>query len=265
MDLSGRALSGVERLVRRDRLIVALGLGVLTALAWIDLVRMGGSVSAMATESEMHAAMGMPEMAEWGVSALLSLFVMWTVMMAGMMLPSAAPVILLVVGAYRRRNTPAARLMTAAFTGGYLVAWTGFSLAAASLQFALHHAALLSPAMAARSAVLGGSILVIGGIYQWLPIKNACLTHCRSPLGFLAHEWREGIAGALTMGVRHGLFCVGCCWALMALLLFTGVMNLLWVAVIAAFVLIEKLARGGQQIGRVGGVLLVAWGAWVML
>jgi predicted metal-binding membrane protein len=118
--------------------------------------------------------------------------------------------------------------------------------------------------MAAHSAWLGGTIFLVAGAYQWLPIKNACLTHCRSPLGFLTREWREGRAGAFIMGSRHGLFCVGCCWALMALLFAAGVMNLFWVAAIAAFVLVEKLMRQGPRVGRLAGTLLIVWGAYVL-
>ena len=209
------------------------------------------------------AAMGMPEMRSWDVSELAWLFVMWSVMMVAMMLPSAAPLMLLVVGVYRRRGA-GARWLTTAFTGGYLAAWTAFSLVAALAQVILHRTALLSPAMASRSVVLGGVILIAAGVYQWLPIKNACLTHCRSPLHFLTHEWREGSGGAFIMGITHGGYCVGCCWAVMALLFVAGVMNLLWVAAIAAFVLVEKLVPQGLLVGRVAGVACVAWGVYVL-
>jgi len=191
-------------------------------------------------------------------------FAMWTVMMVGMMLPSAAPLILLVVGAYRRRGGAPARAATVLFTVGYLAAWTLFSAAAASMQFGLHEVAWLSPAMATRSTFAAGAIFLAAGVYQWLPLKNACLTHCRSPLQFLVHEWREGVVGAFVMGARHGWFCVGCCWALMALLFAAGVMNLLWVAAITAFVLVEKLVRGGALFGRVAGAVMVAWGVYLM-
>jgi predicted metal-binding membrane protein len=143
-----------------------------------------------------------------------------------------------------------------------VVTWTTFSAAAAGAQLALHRAALLSANMTSRSTLLAGVILLAGGIYQWLPIKNACLTHCKSPLGFLGAHWREGVAGALRMGLQHGGFCVGCCWALMALLFVVGVMNILWVAAIAAFVLVEKLSPWGSRVGRAAGVFLIAWGLW---
>jgi predicted metal-binding membrane protein len=216
-----------------------------------------------ATESKMHMAMGMPEMAQWGQAELLALFVMWAVMMVAMMLPSAAPVILLATAAYRRRGSHA-RTAATAFVSGYIVVWTAFSAAAALAQFGLHRAALLSPNMSSSSAALGGVILMLAGIYQWLPIKQACLTHCRSPLGFLGTEWREGVAGAFVMGARHGMFCLGCCWALMLLLFVVGVMNVLWVAVLAVVVLLEKLAPRGERIARAIGAALFVWGLFVL-
>jgi predicted metal-binding membrane protein len=152
-----------------------------------------------------------------------------------------------------------------AFSAGYLVAWMTFSALAATAQVVLHRVAWLSPDMVGRSSVLVGAILLVAGVYQWLPLKTACLTHCRSPLGFLTHHWREGPTGGLVMGLHHGLFCVGCCWALMALLFVVGVMNLLWVAAIAAFVLVEKLSRQGPLLGRVAGAVLMVWGAYVLV
>jgi predicted metal-binding membrane protein len=256
------ATSALERVVRRDRLIMVLGLLAVLALSWSYLVTTSAGMRAMLGEAEMHAAMGMSEMQSWP-RELVALFVMWAVMMVGMMLPSAAPLILLILGVYRRRDDRHTRLNSMLFVSGYLLAWTIFSLAAASGQIALHHAALLSANMAARSGVLTAAILIITGVYQWLPIKNACLAHCRSPLNFLSEHWREGPAGAVRMGFLHGLFCVGCCWALMTLLFVAGVMNLLWVAAIAVFVLVEKLSRQGLLLGRVAGVLLILWGTYV--
>lgn len=256
------APSSFERMIRRDRLIMVLGLTAVLALSWAYLVTAGRGMQSMLSEGEMHAAMGMPEMQSWS-RELAALFAMWTVMMVGMMLPSATPLILLILGVYRRRDDRYTRLNSVLFVGGYLLAWTVFSLVAASGQILLHRAALLSAAMVARSGLLVAGILIIAGLYQLLPVKNACLTHCRSPLSFLSHHWREGPGGALRMGLFHGLFCVGCCWALMALLFVAGVMNLLWVAAIAAFVLIEKLTRQGLLLGRVAGVLLILWGTYV--
>ena len=258
--------SSLERMIRHDRLVVAGGLLAVTALAWLYLWLVAADMDAMAAEAARHTAMGMimPDMRAWGVADFFWLFLMWAIMMVAMMLPSAAPLILLVAGTYRRRGSDA-RGLTAAFAGGYLAAWAAFSIVAALGQTVLHRTALLSPSMASGSARLAGGILITAGVYQWLPVKNACLTRCRSPLDFLNHEWREGATGALAMGLRHGWFCVGCCWMLMALLFVVGVMNLVWVAVIAAFVLIEKLARQGPRLGQVAGLLCTAWGVYVLL
>jgi predicted metal-binding membrane protein len=255
--------SSLERIIRRDRLVVLLGLLAVLALSWIYLITASAGMRSMLSQSEMHAAMGMAEMQSWP-RELIALFMMWAVMMVGMMLPSAAPLALLVLSVYRRRDDRHTRLNSLLFVGGYLLVWTIFSLAAASGQIALHRAALLSADMVARSGLLTSAILIITGVYQWLPMKNACLAHCRSPLSFLTDHWREGPAGALRMGAIHGFFCVGCCWALMALLFVAGVMNLLWVAAIAVFVLVEKLSRQGLLFGRIAGILLIAWGTYLL-
>ncbi|HUL71876.1 MAG TPA: DUF2182 domain-containing protein [Vicinamibacterales bacterium] len=240
----------------RDRVIVTTGIVGLTALAWVYLVRMAHSM----------AAMSMPEMNMWAVPDVSMLIVMWVVMMVAMMLPSAAPMIVLAVGTYRRRaGGPAAWAMGGAFALGYLLAWTGFSVVAALAQAGLHRAAWLSPAMSASNAWLGGAILIVAGVYQWLPVKARCLTHCRSPLNFLMTAWREGLIGAVRMGVHHGKFCIGCCWALMLLLFVAGVMNLVWVAAIAVLVLVEKVLPLGSLAGRLTGAALIVWGVLVAL
>jgi predicted metal-binding membrane protein len=183
-----------------------------------------------------------------------------------MMLPSVTPVILLFAGVTRRRRLQGVLAApVSVFVLGYLLAWAAFAVLAALGQSLLHSAALLSPAMASTSPLLGGALLLLAGLYQWLPAKGACLSHCRSPLGFFSSEWREGVSGALMMGFRHGSYCVGCCWALMTLLFVAGVMNLAWVAVIAGFVLAEKVVPNGRVLGRVTGVLLAGWGLWVVL
>jgi predicted metal-binding membrane protein len=250
----------VERLLRRDRAVAAIALLAATVLAWASLFRMQSGMVSMKA-----GAMAMPGMQAWSPVEPLLLFVMWATMMVAMMLPSTAPTILLVASVLRRRRehaSPAAP--TAVFVAGYLLVWIGFSAVAALAQWGLHQAALLSPAMASTSPMLGGILLVVAGVYQWLPLKSACLGRCRSPLGFLDSEWREGIGGALVMGLRHGLYCLGCCWALMTLLFVAGVMNLLWVAAIAALVLVEKVVPGGFWLGRVAGLTLAGWGLWML-
>ena len=255
--------SPVERLVRRDRLVAAVALVTLTVIAWLWLLRMHTAM--LPAAGAAMPGMATPGMPAWSVVDFLMLFAMWAVMMTAMMLPSAAPMILLVAGVNRRRRERASPAVpTAVFVAGYLVVWTSFSAIAALAQWGLHQAALLSPRMASTSPILGGLLLLIAGAYQWVPAKSACLSGCRSPMGFLGSEWREGSTGALVMGLRHGLLCLGCCWALMTLLFVAGVMNLLWVAAIAGLVLIEKVSRSGPRIGRLAGLALAGWGVWML-
>jgi len=215
---------------------------------------------------------GMPEMVmpgvappAWDAGHLAMLVAMWAVMMVGMMLPSAAPVILLQAAIDRRRH-PAVAPYTATtlFALGYLATWTGFSLLAALAQWAFAGLGLLSEAMTTTSAALGGLLLVAAGGYQLSPLKNACLSHCRSPVHFLVHRRRAGPFGALRMGLEHGAYCIGCCWLLMALLFVLGVMNLLWVAALAAFVLLEKVVPRGDLLGRAAGVFMLVGGVLLL-
>lgn len=181
--------------------------------------------------------------------------------MVAMMVPSATPMVALFAAAERKRSESRSPLgTTASFVLGYLLVWTAFSAGATVVQWGLHGAALLSPMMVGTSSVLGGSLLVAAGAFQLTPLKTACLRHCRTPLHFFMGEWRAGSWGALRMGVKHGTYCVGCCWILMALLFVAGVMNLLWVAVITVFVLVERVAPGGEVIGRVAGIVLIVAG-----
>ena len=255
----------IERAVRRDRTAVVAGVLGLAALAWAHLLGMAPHDAGRGAGMQGDMGMAMPHLQPWGGADLALLVAMWAVMMVAMMLPSAAPLVLLFATMARRRRerqSPAAP--TSALAAGYLLTWTAFSVAAGLAQWGLHRTALLSPAMASTSPTLGGLLLIGAGVYQWTPLKGRCLAECRSPLGFLTREWREGTRGALVMGARHGAFCVGCCWVLMALLFVAGVMNLLWVAAVAAFVLVEKVAPAGARLGRLAGVLLVAWGGWVL-
>jgi predicted metal-binding membrane protein len=194
------------------------------------------------------------------------LFLMWAEMMVAMMLPSAAPMILTFAAVNRKRREQEEPFVPAGiFVLGYLAIWTGFSVLAALAQWALHSTALLSPMMVSTSPVLGGTLLIMAGVFQWTPLKHACLRHCRSPLSFLITDWREGSGGAFIMGLKHGAYCTGCCWFLMALLFVAGVMNMWWVALIAIFVLLEKIAPKGLLIGKVTGLLLAGWGLWMIL
>jgi predicted metal-binding membrane protein len=251
--------------IRRDRFLFGLALVIVSGLAWAYLVRTASAMRAAGGEAAMHAAMGMtmPGGASSALDELGSLWLMWTIMMAAMMLASAAPVALLVLGSYRRRDERSARACGVAFVAGYLLVWSLFSGLAAVAQLLLRRATLLSPDMATTSRLVAAAVLISAGVYQWLPIKAACLAHCQSPIEFLFRHWRAGVRGAFSMGARHGAYCVGCCWMLMALLFVGGVMNLLWVAAIALFVLVEKQLRLRGWPSRFGGVLLVAWGVVV--
>ena len=214
----------------------------------------------------MSADIAMPSTEAWGMVDLALLFVMWVVMMVAMMVPSASPLILMVASVNRKRRERDDPLgPTGLFLAGYLLAWTAFSAVATGAQWGLHATALLSPAMVGTSPVLGGILLLTAGIFQFTSLKQACLNHCRSPVGFVLGHWREGRGGALRMGMEHGLFCVGCCWVLMALLFVAGVMNLLWVAVISLFVLAEKVLAKGELVGRLGGAALLTAGVAVLI
>jgi len=249
----------LEAALRRDRLVVTAGLFALVGLAWAYIAHLTALMPA-------HLGMAMPQAKPWSVGQAAGLVIMWIVMMIAMMLPSVTPVILLFANVSRRRRLQGVLAASVSvFALGYLLAWTGYAVLAALGQSLLHSAALLSPAMASGSPLLGGGLLMLAGVYQWLPVKGACLSHCRSPLGFFTTEWREGVSGALVMGFRHGSYCVGCCWALMALLFVAGVMNLFWVVVIAGFVLAEKVVPNGRLLGRTTGVLLAGWGLWIVV
>jgi len=241
------------------RLVIA-GLAGVIACAWAYVL-----TASLDMYGRMDGAAAWMMEGTWDARYLLLIFLMWAAMMIAMMLPSALPTILMFHRAVRNDSqvrSPGGRMLS--FAAGYIVAWFGFSVGASLLQWGLAEAALLSPMMVSASPWLGGAILVVAGVYQWTPLKYACLRHCRSPLAFLAEHWRPGMPGALQLGMRHGLYCVGCCWALMLLLFVGGVMSLLWIGGIAAFVLVEKLAPHGVQGGRLSGLALVLAGAWVL-
>jgi predicted metal-binding membrane protein len=247
-----------EAIVRRDRLVVLGGLFLVVVLAWIYTVRLAGAMSA-------HEAMAMPRLPGWNLGETGWLAVMWVVMMIAMMLPSAAPAILLFAGIIRRKSGKAGTIPAAAFTLGYILAWAAFGILAALAHSALHSKALLSPAMQSVSPALSGGLLIAAGIYQWLPFKARCLGRCRAPVSDFSSDWREGTRGALVMGLHHGLVCVQCCWVWMLLLFVAGVMNLVWVAAIAGLVLVEKLGVGGTVVGMLAGAVLAASGVWMVV
>jgi predicted metal-binding membrane protein len=244
---------------RRDRVVIVLALGGVTVLAWVWLVVQAQYMMDMAGDM---TDMVMPLTDTWSVSYVSLTFAMWWVMMLGMMLPSAAPMILTFGTLNRNRRAHSARFVpTSIFLLGYLVAWGGFSAVATFAQWALDRFVLLTPMLMIGSSLFGGALLIVAGIYQFTPLKQACLRGCRSPFAFLLNHWHEGRPGALRMGLAHGAYCVGCCAVLMALLFLAGAMNLLWVAALAGFVFAEKLLPGGVWIGRAGGIAMLGFGA----
>jgi predicted metal-binding membrane protein len=254
----------VATVTSRDRIVISVCLVAMTALAWAYLIRLDRQMSASMEHDMAMAAMGMTMQASWSAADVWFTFLMWMVMMVGMMTPSAAPVLMLFAASAATRQQQRIPISALTFGLGYLVVWAGFSVGAAVAQWGLHEATLLSAAMRTSSPRLGGAMLAAAGAYQLTPLKTACLTHCRSPLGFLMTNWRNGAAGAFVMGCRHGAYCVGCCWALMTILFVVGVMNLAWVAVLAGFVLVEKLSPAGLTLSRVAGVMLVLFGLVLM-
>jgi predicted metal-binding membrane protein len=243
--------------------VIASCVVVLTALAWAYLIHLDRQMSAAMKYDRMMADMGMATDTPWQPADLFFAFAMWAVMMAGMMTPSASPVLLLFAAMHRGRGGHRATGVVFAFSAGYLAVWAAFSAGAALAQWALHEAAMLSPAMTMSSARLSGGVLIAAGLYQLTPLKGTCLTHCRTPLGFLMSHWRDGTAGAWRMGMAHGTYCVGCCWMVMCVLFAVGVMNLAWVAAITIFVLVEKIGPRGALVARVAGAAMIAGGAWV--
>jgi predicted metal-binding membrane protein len=256
-----RSPSPVPAPSRRDRALIASCIVLITALAWAYLVHLNRHMRVPIEGDTMMAAMGMVMNQPWGAGDLLLTFVMWAVMMVGMMAVPALPVLLLFAGVHAQRVDRGVVPAVPSFGLGYLIAWLGFCACATAAQWALHEGALLSPTMATSSTSVAGVILITAGAYQLTPLKTGCLSRCQSPLGFLMSNWRDGPSGAFLMGFRHGIFCLGCCWALMAVLFVVGVMNLAWVGVLTLFILAEKIGPTGARVSRAGGAILIALGA----
>ena len=241
-----------SNLSSRAQMAIVLSLAGVTALAWVYLLVLAGSMSSMGSgDADMTGTVMI--LRPWTMVDGVFMFLMWAIMMVGMMLPSAAPMTLLYAGMVckaERQGTPMAP--TAAFVAGYLAMWCLFSVGATLAQWGLHEAAMLSPMMVANSQVLGAALLMMAGVFQLTPWKAVCLDHCRSPAHFIARHWRSGASGAFRLGLHHGAFCLGCCWALMGLLFVGGVMNLLWIAGITIFVFLEKVLPVGVWANRFG-------------
>lgn len=265
-----------------SRLSTAAVLLLITAACWAYLFALRsemGDMSAVADMPDMGAVSGMGEMetarsilampmtSAWTAGDFVLMWTMWAVMMAAMMIPSASPMIQAysktVNSAATSRSPSALSGSTNLFVVGYLIAWSGFAALATTAQWALHDATLVDAMGTSTSRWISGAVLFTAGAYQFSKIKDACLGKCRTPLGFLLSEWRSGRRGALAMGLHHGTLCIGCCWALMALLFVLGVMNLWWIALVATVVLVEKVTRS-TMLPRVLGVALISWSVLIM-
>jgi predicted metal-binding membrane protein len=268
-------MSGVEleKVLRRDRLVVGAALGIIAALAWgylfwlADDVDMGGMDMTGFRMIPTGLGLMRPADAPWKFIEFAFVFAMWAVMMVGMMAPPAAAMILMYARVGRQAKAAGKPFAaTGWFAVGYFLVWAGFSLGATILQWAFERTALLDARMASASDALGGILLIAAGLYQWTPIKDVCLAQCQSPLQFLMRHggFRGDVGGSLLLGARHGAYCVGCCWVLMGLLFVVGVMNVLWVALLALLVLLEKVIPFGRWIARAAGLACVAAGAWLL-
>jgi predicted metal-binding membrane protein len=235
-------------LVSRNRWIVSLSMAGVAGLSWFVLI---------AGHTLWHPGGGLA-----APSALATAFAMWMTMMVAMMLPPVMPWILLYSSASAARGSSLGP--TALFVGGYLAVWAAFSGVAAAVQLVLQRGGWVTGHDPKSGPIVGGALLIGAGVFQLTPLKSACLAHCRSPLSFFLERWQDGPAGALRMGVRHGLFCLACCWALMSLSFALGVMNLLWMAVLTLMLCVEKIAPGGQAFSRLFGGALAVWGVWLI-
>jgi predicted metal-binding membrane protein len=248
--MASAALSST--LPRRNRIAVLTGLGGITLLAWIYL---------LVTAREMSSMKSMVGLRVWTGTDFILMFFMWAIMMIGMMVPAAAPMTVLYAAVARKAANDGSPISpTSVFVTGYVVTWLLFSVAATAAQWMLQRAALLSSMMVTTSPLVGAGILIAAGLYQWTPVKMSCLKRCRAPLYFLSEHWRDGTWGAFQMGFRYGALCVGCCGPVMFLLFIGGVMNILWIAAIAVFVLIEKITPLGVHAGRAAGVAMIVLG-----
>jgi predicted metal-binding membrane protein len=261
------AATWLEQVLNRDRLVVLFALAAVVLLAAAYTVAGVGMDMSALTMTRMAIEMPgmMMEPAHWTAAYAATMFLMWWVMMIAMMVPSATPAILLYSTVARKQQGGTRPfLATWFFLAAYLFVWAFFSLVATALQWALEQVGLVTGMMEIGTPVIAGTVLVAAGLYQLTPLKQACLRHCQHPVMFVMHHWRPGNAGAFAMGLRHGAYCLGCCWLLMALLLVGGVMNLLWIAGIAIYVGVEKMAGRWRLLPNLAAVALVGSGLWLI-
>jgi predicted metal-binding membrane protein len=246
-----------------DRFAVTALLALVMALAWAFTIHQAHVMQDMDAAMQRDMAMSMNDMVPaWTAVDMALLFIMWTAMMAAMMVPGASPMVAVFATINRRRRARSApHVPTAIFLLGYLAVWSGFSLVATAAQWLLQSCGLLTPMMESSSYYWSAALFIAAGLYQFSPFKQMCLAYCRSPESFILTEWRDGSLGAVIMGVRHGLFCMGCCAALMTLLFAVAVMDLRWVAALTMLVTAEKLLPGGKTLQVGIGIVLILAGA----
>lgn len=250
----------------RDRYIIGPTVAVVALAAWAYLVYEARRMNSRGVCACLGMKMGGPELNAWPSASLLPLFLMWAAMMVAMMLPSVTPMIMTFSAVNRKRRLQERPFVpVAVFAAGYIAVWFGFSVVAAVAQWTLHREALLSPAMVSASVWLSALLLLAAGVFQFTRLKQSCLIHCRGPLEFIMTRWREGRFGAFRMGLEHGAYCTGCCWALMALLFVAGVMNILWIAALTVLVACEKLLPHGRRLSFAIGLILSAWSVCMLV
>lgn len=270
--------SVLESVLQKEKGILISCLVIIILISWIYILSGAGmgmdilkmtlpNTKQMQSMNESPSLMNMDFMAPavWNTQYIILMFFMWWIMMIAMMLPSASPTILLHAQVIRKNYSREKYLVpTIIFTLGYIFSWGVFSMIATYTQWRLESLGLLSSMMSSNNIILGSSLLLMAGIYQLTPFKHACLQHCRNPMQFLTKYWRNGMRGAFQMGLHHGIYCLGCCWFLMALLYVGGVMNLFWISGLAIFVLLEKTIQSGYRLAKITGIFLILWGAWLM-
>ena len=253
----------LEYLLKRDRFIIVTGLVLISVLSWLYIIYLYREMVVMDMNSLFFA---MPMTQHWTSTDFALLFLMWLVMMIAMMTPSVSPLILIFALVNRKKKEQQSPFVhTGYLLAGYFLVWGGFSLLTTLLQWLLQQVSLLNPEMKTTSKILGSIILIAAGIFQFTALKKTCLSNCRNPIDFIHRNWKEGKGGAFRMGIESGTYCIGCCWVLMVLLFFSGIMNLLWIALIAAFVLIEKTFPYPKWISTAAGIALIAYGFVVLI
>jgi predicted metal-binding membrane protein len=249
-------------ILKRDRFVVLMALVILCFLSWLYIIYLYNQMYPMNMDAFLFA---MPMTSNWSWVDFVLLFLMWFVMMIAMMTPSVAPLVLIFTSINRKRRQQQNPFVSSGYLlSGYFLVWAAFSLFATILQWLLQHVSLLNPEMITTSKILGGIIFILAGVFQFTPLKNTCLNTCRSPMGFIQQYWKDGKSGALRMGIQNGIYCLGCCWILMILLFVSGIMNILWIAIISLFVLVEKVLLA-KVISFIAGLALIAYGIVILL